>query len=161
MKITYDSTTHTSGLHMGRYISIGGKSIDFPRNFDQKIYRQMFEEIDNLFGLDCDLERYHAYTNNGLKVIESKYGKTGTLEQVIVNLKTTLTSIVNFMRSVDDISNKDLLLSYVDKKDYVIYNSLYDIKNLEDFNKWEKDFSRYVPSHSVNSLPPANLSGFF
>ncbi len=159
--ISYDSTTHTSGCHMGR-LYLNEKNFDFPRHFDKIVWNKVHKNIiDQGFDSGLTLEEYHASMNMASKKYEEKYGSRIPLIKAYV--ATTCASIANFIDHVEKCySSKKELLKLAEKQDsYIILNSLYEVKNLDDWNHWEKEIGRFVKSHSVDSEKRVTLEDFF
>jgi hypothetical protein len=151
--VSYDSTTHTSGIEMGRFYDVK-RCITFPRKFDPKIHKLMFDSIQNspykIDGLTLDL--FHEAMNCASLKFKEKYGSRNLFIMVCVGLACA--SISNFIRHVErSLVDKKGVLS-VFKKPGEMNNiaSLYGIKTLEDFEKWDRDIgSRFVKTLAVSS----------
>lgn len=156
--ISYDSTTHSSGLHFGRFYIDGG-DIDVPTHFDKTIYSRVYEEISSKFDMaGIDLEKFYDGSRMPSLKFQEKYGTRNDL--IRSNVAWILTSIRNFMAEVNAMQDKKKLLAKLDKKKQNIYNSLYGVKTLDDFKHWEKHVGRFVESKRIGTQQAANLTDF-
>lgn len=159
--ISYDSTTHTSGIATGRYYA-KDKATLFPQHFDKKIWGLMYNDVYSKgFEIGLNLKDYHESMNTASLVYKTKHGSRIPLIKSYV--ATTLASITNFIDQVEKCySSKDEILKLADeRKSFAIMKSLYEVKNLDDWNFWEREVSRYVKSNNVKPSKKMTLDAFF
>jgi uncharacterized protein YktA (UPF0223 family) len=159
--ISYDSTTHSSGIHMGRTY-LDQRNFEFPRHFDKIIWQKMYDNlINNDFHPELTIEEYYKSMNMASKKYEAKFGSRIPLIKSYV--ATTCAGVANFINHVEECyASKKELLKLADRQNsHLIFNSLYEVKNLDDFNYWEKEIGRFVKSHSVATDKKNNLEEFF
>jgi len=146
LEVSYDSTTHSSGVVMGRTY-LNDKILLFGRDLDET-----YEKIFNAFwnspyfpdGLTLDL--FHEIINTPSKVFAVKYGSRNIYIQTFVGFLSF--TIANFIKHIEKCyTNKKTLLNLAKKsKERNVFNSLYQIKNLKDFQSWERNIGKSVKS---------------
>lgn len=147
--ISYDSTTHTSGVDMGQYYSLkNSNTLQFTRAYNNS-YIQINEEIKrNIPGYNFEaIQLHHALNSN-----TTTYTKDIS-DFVYLRNAFLVSSIKNFMNVVDNVMHdKDELVIRADEAKNCggALRALYDIKNTLDFDAWQRDYGRYVPSKPVN-----------
>jgi hypothetical protein len=149
--ISYDSTTHTSGIEMGRFYG-KNRTLRFSRTM-APIYQYMFECMQSspfrIEGLTLDL--MFESLNCPSLVFKEKHGSRNLFIQICVGM--ICTSIRNFVMHVETIlgSKSAVLSSFKKSKDKNNMGLLYGIKTLEDFQYWETQIgNRFVTSKSVS-----------
>jgi hypothetical protein len=159
MHLTYDSTTHTSGMHMCRYYH-NNKTFEFGRHFSHRHYNLMYEDVKSMFDINMSLEEFHEALNSPSIPYKEKYGTRCPV--IIAFVGATLKSIDNFKTHVDlCLSSKEELLKFAGKKkDVNLFNTLYQIKDKSDFDSWMQHVGKHVKSLAVASSAPATLEGF-
>lgn len=154
-RVSYDSTSHASGLLYGRIFAPShlGNYINFERTLDRTIYGVLYEKINERFGLDFTLEDLHFYLNNPSKKVIEKYGHRH--DQIKVFVGGSLLSVDSFIDEMENlmVSSRDEIVGRMGgrTKKNSIYSTLYDIKTLDDFRHWQKHCSRFVPSERIAS----------
>ena len=159
--ISYDSTTHSSGIHMGRTY-LEDKNFEFPKHFNRPIWEKMYNNIiEHGFDTGLTLEEYHTSMNMASIKYKEKYGSRVPLIKAYV--ATTCAGIANFINHAERCytNKKELLKLANTQKSHLIFKSLYNVKTLDDFRYWEKEIGRFVKSHSVQSSKKATLEDFF
>lgn len=153
-RISYDSTSHASGLLFGRMYAqkhLGGVH-QFSRDYDRVMYGRILELIRSEFDLgDFSTDDFHYYMNTASKkVLEERGSRIGQLKSFVGG---TMYAVLSFMRDLDRMVNSGQLevLGTIKSKKDVVFSSLYDIKNHDDFNHWKRHFSRFVPSERISS----------
>lgn len=147
--ISYDSTTHTSGVDLGQYYSLKDVStLQFTRAFTNA-YIQINEEIKaNTPGYEYTAHQLHHSLNSNL----STYTKDVSDFVYLRNAFLT-SSIKNFMTVVNDI--KDNEESLVMRSENVrggggSLRALFSVTNRTDFEAWLREYGKYIPSKPVN-----------
>lgn len=160
LHLTYDSTTHTSGIHQGRFYS-DKKTIEFPREFDRKIWTEIYESMVDYTGIDITLEHFHELMNiNSTEYLE-KYGNKNKFVETYIAM--TVTSVNNFRKHVNlCLKKKSELLGVMDRKGtHSAFESLYEVRTLDDFRHWEDEVGRFLPSSPVRNSAPSSLESFW
>ena len=163
LHLTIDSTTHSSGVNMGRVLMMDG-ALDFPRHFDRAIYQRIYDEMERHFGkLEYDLDHFHYMINQpGSKYRES----TGSIDWYVdAYFKMAALSAQNFKNTVDSLSDHaDKIIEVAAGRDQLsalCLRHLSTVKDKTDFDYWEKTFARHLASNPVQSGQPNNLEEFF
>ena len=161
LHLTYDSTTHTSGIQMGRYY-VNNNNLLFTRNHDVVIWDQIFESCRR-FGLDdFDSKKfYNALNCSSTKVYEETFGSRNDV--IKCRLAATFGSISNFTSHVNEcLTNDASMWQLAGKRDMInAFRNLLVVKNLDDFNYWERNVGKYVTSKPVPNTQPTSLEDFF
>lgn len=158
--MTYDSTSHTSGLSYGNYY-FDEKFLYFTRHYDKKIYEIIKNDICSRFDIDVTPEHLHEILNMPSKAYEAKHGNRILYIKVFIAM--LLKSIINFKSHVDlCLGNKDVLRKSLGKNSALnSYMALYNVHTTDDFRHWMKHCSANVPSDSISDVRPATLKGLF
>lgn len=159
--ISYDSTTHSSAMFFGRYLGSDGKAIYIPKHFDEMVYVKLYNEISSLFDFE-EVPLLQFYDGLVLPTLDfkEKYGSRHAC--IKCSLGYILSSVYNFTKIVDKMKDRNVLLTVVgDQKKQSLYNSLYGVKNIDDFNAWYKDIGRSIKSSKVSSSVTSNLNSFW
>lgn len=159
VRLSYDSTSHTSGPHIGRYYGKDGW-MDFPK-FNAPIYDMMYAETcENVPFFPHDREMFHKALNWPAR----KYQLTfGTIDPVLETFIGFITSeIMNFQRHVDEIIQKPKKMGrWCTPLQVSAFTALESVKTPEDFRYWETHAGFYVKSNSVAPYAPVSLKGIF
>lgn len=157
---SYDSTTHTSAPHTGRWYS-NEHLEDFPKQYDKVIWPRMYEECKLKAGLDMSIEDMYKAMNTPSKVLEVELGSRFNVVKAFYSVITT--SIINFIEHSDKmLESKEAVIKLAGKqKMATAYKALYDVKTLDDFKHWENQIGRHVRTNAVKDYAPANLDEFF
>lgn len=158
--MTYDSTTHMSGITYGSYYT-KESYMYFPRHLNKKIHSVMFNDLQNEFGLDLSLEEMHEMLNTASKKYKEKH--SSRILYIKVWFALILKSIMNFKAHVDRcIVSKDEIRKLTGSgSSSNAFMDLYNVKTKDDFDYWMRNCSKYVPSESVSDQPKATLKGLF
>jgi hypothetical protein len=168
--ISYDSTTHSMSLDNGLFYfshckksspsDYGGSSVKMGRPFSN-IYRTVTEEINNVCGTQYEPEEYHKLMNISVGEYVDKGGKF--IDIMRARLGFILTNVHNFTYDVTNLLNdKEKFLGFCkDKNCENDYATLFDVKNNDDFEHWEKHVGRFMDSEPVNSVAPSSLEDLF
>jgi len=146
LHISYDSTTHTSCLVMGKYYH-EGKIIKLPRKLDQKVYPLIYKDMQEMgFGVpDYDVF-YDALSLSGVPYRE----KYGSRDQMVATAIAYFCCICyKFLQDVDRIfQSKENLMKFYKRKHVI--EPLYNIKNKQDFDYWEKHMGQFIKSRAIS-----------
>jgi hypothetical protein len=150
LHISYDSSTHTSGINMGRYY-MNAKNMKFPKKIDNNVWPKIQADINqNGFGFGETLEMFHKPFSMPSKDYEVIYGTRGPFIKSINSMFCS--SVKNFMSQLDRcFDNKRYLINTLSNKDKNNYLMLYKLKTVDDFLYWEKEIGRHVDSKGVGS----------
>ena len=168
LHISYDSTSHTSGIQKGKYymgmgsdiIRGAGGSVQFPKERNY-VWERIFADINSIHPYPFDMEYFYKMsTTSPSKNLKA----TGDLAGPILTSWALFTgSVVNFQKDVNAILNsKEALLNFIKSPlERSIYAALYDVKNIDDFDHWERHMGRYLPSTPLPKLSDSTLDSFF
>jgi len=149
VKISYDSTTHSSAPHMGRYF-IKDKALNFSREFDYK-FEIVYNDIQSKFDMGLTIEEFHKAMVTPARQLD-KIGNTfSAFTGAIVS------SIENFMIDLNNLRFDEDLKYKIDKN----LIGLYNVKTKEDFDMWMREVGRFVPSKRISARTVIALDSFF
>lgn len=158
--LTYDSTTHTSGIQMGRYY-LDQRNFDFPQHKDKIIWQKIYDDVERQIPTGMTFDGfYDCFNVPSLKYMEVNGSRNDLIKAYVA---VGLSAIKNFISHVEYcLQSRENLLKLSDKKsNYTAFKNLYEVKNLDDFKHWEKHIGRYVTSKPVTSGQPQTLDEFF
>jgi hypothetical protein len=173
VELSYDSTTHTSGVTQGRYYISGDRVLNgkyrtsdyqmtFTRVFDDS-YRIVWEDVCEIFPImkRYSIETFHEVLNMSARSYEEKHGNIDPSIQIYIAYVSAC--IKNFMRHVERIKNsKDALIDFAKGTDKNAFNFLYDVKSTDDFNHWLYNIGKTIESEPVQvQAPQVNLEEMF
>ncbi len=157
--VSYDSTTHSSGIELGNYFKNGSMNT-FSRSFN-KVYHMMYADAMALHNANISPEKYFKLLNSS----KTKWVEAGEDLPTFyaVRLSTIIASVINFCQYLDNIvANESAFLEFVGSdKSLAPFLSLVDVKSLSDYNQWKASVGRYVKTNRIASQQPASLEGFF
>lgn len=158
--VTYDSTTHTSGVQMGNYYMNNGNYV-FSRKFDRVKYGEIYRDVTSKFDIDVSLENFHEALNSKTMVYKERHGsRNGAIKSV---MGACMSSITNFKNHIDEcIDDKSKLLAFAEKYGkHGIFKTLYKVKTKDEFDYWLTHVGKYVTSKPVSSDKKQTLEEFF
>jgi hypothetical protein len=158
--MSYDSTTHTSGVTQGRYYK-DDNSYLFTRAFDDH-YRIIWEDIRKNFPFyNYDLNTFHEALNISSRTYQEKNGSIDASLQTYVAFVSS--AVKNFLGHVEKLStSRDEIMKMSRGIDATAFNALYSVKTTEDFNHWLDQVGPYVASEPVQEyVEPITLGGLF
>lgn len=162
--ISIDSTTHTGNVSRNRYFDKRQKVIILGRHYDVRAYEKLYEfykffdtdiesprELYELIGSGPTLSDLVDAGATGEKVHKFLQGK---FAMYLVSAKNTLDAFAEFLHDVN-----------VDKhvRDYMQtpMKHLQEVKTLQDYQVWERNFAKYLPTNAVPNSAPSSLEDFF
>ena len=158
--ISYDSTTHTSGVQMGRYYGSEGAWITPGKHFineDGPLYTTINEDIKkNVPSYDVSDEFFHEVMNISVRKYQAK---TGDPNPPILAFNAFFTSsAINFIRHLDSVK-KDFTLVHtlMDDLEFTAMSEISKVKNRIDFDKWLNAVGKDLPSQAVKDGIPTTL----
>lgn len=159
--ISYDSTTHTSGVEMGRY-HINGDWIT-PSRYMNHLWHVIHEDIaKNVPQFSYDLDTFHRGMNTSVRRHEKSHG---TVEEPILAYNAYFTaSLMNFLREVEAVLNsKERVLKLLGSPlEQAAFDALSKVKTRSDFEKWVHEAGRCIPSIPIkNEAPGESLEDLF
>lgn len=162
LHISYDSSTHSSGVNFGRYF-LGAKNMNFPKEYDDAIYKKMYADIENNgFHPGVDVKHFHEALLMPSKEYEKKFGSRVPFIKMFNALFCS--SVRNFITELDKCyADKTYLINTLGRKEKNIYLMLYKIKTIDDFRHWEREVGRHVASKAVgtSSRVETNIEDLF
>lgn len=160
VQMSYDSTTHTSGVTQGRYYK-DDYAFNFTRAFDDN-YRIVWEDIKKNFPCyQQDLNTFYEALNISSRKYQEKHGTIDPSLQTYVAFVSS--AIKNFLSHVEKLQgSKDEIMKMARGIDATAFNALYSVKTPEDFNHWLTNVGPYVDSEPVQEyMEPVTLGGLF
>jgi len=161
LHISYDSTTHTSGVEFGHYNMKDHKSLVFNRDMSES-YHMIFNDMSKLVDLSqYDVNFFHDIMNTGY----TKYIEKGGREEDFLTIRTAfiIKSIINFCNFVDSIRNdKDKMLDVASRRGIRgPISSLFEVRSKDDFDHWLYHANHNTPSRRISSRVDVNFDEAF
>lgn len=161
--VSYDSTTHTSGVELGLFYNSDFQGINITRVKSKGhtlIYNNIIKEYPEVANISEDT--FFSIMNSGYtKYVEEVKGES--IDFLKIRTLYILTSIVNFCRHIDSlVQDKQTLMQFADKNKF--FNAarlLYNVKSIDDYRHWEKCAAITVKSNKIKSGQPSSLGEFF
>jgi hypothetical protein len=158
--ISYDSTTHTSGVQMGRYYGPNFSWITPGKHFINENgpeYSIINADIKkNVPSYDVTDEFFHEVMNISVRKYQAKTGDPNP--PILAFNAYFVSSTINFLHHLDtmrkDFSQIHTLLS---DDEYNAMTTFSKVKNRVDFEKWEQEMGRHLPSQAVRDGTPTIL----
>lgn len=160
VQMSYDSTTHTSGVTQGRYY-MDDISYNFTRAFDDH-YRIIWEDIRKNFPFyNYSLETFYEALNISSRTYQEKHGNIDPSLQTYGVFVSS--AIKNFLGHVERLStSRDEIMKMSRGIDATAFNALYSVNTLDDFNHWLRNVGPYVASEPVQEyVEPVTLGDMF
>jgi hypothetical protein len=160
VQMSYDSTTHTSGVTQGRYYK-DDLALNFTRAFDDN-YRIVWEDIKRNFPFyDYSLETFYEALNISSRTYQEKHGNIDPSLQTYGVFVSS--AIKNFLSHVEKLQNsRDEIMNMARGIDATAFNALYSVHNNQDFDHWLRNVGPYVASEPVQEyVEPVTLGGLF
>jgi len=160
LHLSYDSTTHSSGIHMGRYYSRKGANLEFGRKMGPE-WAEIYEDVCALADVGLDFEEFVRVINMPATAYEKETGDRVPAVKALAAM--CCASVKNFIQHVERCvqSRKDVLKLADSRKSYLAFKHLHEVKTLQDFVHWETQLGRFLHSVPVQSSRPATLENFF
>ena len=160
VEMSYDSTTHTSGVTQGRYYK-DDLALNFTRAFDDN-YRIVWEDIRKNFPCyNYDLNTFYEALNISSRTYQEKHGNIDPSLQTYGAFVSS--AIKNFLAHVEKLhDSRDEIMKMARGIDATAFNALYSVRTLEDFNHWLQQIGPYVASEPVQEyVQPVTLGDMF
>jgi hypothetical protein len=158
--MSYDSTTHTSGVTQGRYY-MNDYAFTFTRAFDDS-YRIVLDDMKRNFPfIEYSVDDLYNVLNHSSRTYETKFGSIDPSMQLYVAYVSS--SIKNFIEQVDRVSKcKKEVLKFAKGLDRNAFDALYSVQTTEDFDHWLKHVGPYMDSEPVQEyVEPNTLEDLF
>lgn len=159
VSVSYDSTTHSSGIELGNYFNAAGM-LPFSRSFNN-VYEIMLADCRRLTGINVKADEFFKILNIG----KTKYIEQGGDDFLFyaVRLSTIVGSVANFCRYIDSLlENTKAFDKFVaSDKNLTPIKNLVDVKDIQSYNHWKASVGRYVKSNRIAASQPASLEEFF
>lgn len=158
--ISYDSTTHTSGISMGKYFK-DAKLMDFAQNKDIVFY-EIFNDINqNVKSLGFDpIDEDRLFARICQPALWNDTYGSETYNEFHTIFAYLASSVLNFMKCIDRL--KDDPAYYEEfaqaKKLYMPLKTYGSCRDLKDFGEWERCFTKVLRSrriHNKADVPPS------
>jgi hypothetical protein len=116
--------------------------------------------VSKWFDIHCGHNEFFDGVNLASKKFEAKYGKRhSAIKSMVIWI---LSGAANFMENVANTNTRDKIVVVAGtRKEEAIFNSLYDVHTLDDFNHWNTHVGKHCSSDRINSSQPNTLSEFF
>lgn len=138
-KISYDSTTHTSGLSMMQY-QMGNRLSTFKYGMLREfpiVSDDICDFARNAFNIELDPEYLKSTYLDNRQTYFDKYTEDREYDFQIAKFCTLFSSVKNFMVALDKSDkNIEALYDVVGHKNYGRALSFSKIKDVKDFNEW-------------------------
>ena len=160
VEMSYDSTTHTSGVTQGRYYK-DDLALNFTRAFDDN-YRIVWEDIKRNFPFyNYSLETFYEALNISSRTYQEKHGNIDPSLQTYGVFVSS--AIKNFLAHVEKLQNsRDEIMKMARGIDATAFNALYSVRNKQDFDHWLRNIGPYVASEPVQEyVEPVTLGDMF
>ena len=161
--VSYDSTTHTSGVELGLFTQKKGNNLSLKSANRQlsKEHEIILAEMQSYYDVPITPQQFADVLNSGYTVYVDNGGDPFRFTST--RTAYTFSSIRNFVGHVDRIySSKDTLLDFAQTQDlYMQMKHLYNVKTKADFDVWMKNFSRTLKSNRISATKPSSLEDLF
>jgi hypothetical protein len=160
VEMSYDSTTHTSGVTQGRYYK-DDLALNFTRAFDDN-YRIVWEDIKRNFPFyEYDLNTFYEALNISSRTYQEKHGNIDPSLQTYGVFVSS--AIKNFLAHVEKLQNsRDEIMKMARGIDATAFNALYSVRTKQDFDHWLSNVGPYVASEPVQEYTePVTLGDMF
>lgn len=159
-RVSYDSTSHTSGPHVGGYYTT--KMNGYNRDVTKPFYDIMYDDIKRVCGDNfyLDRETFKIAINNGINT----YKEMGRDPIEVVNAfqMHIMASIDNFMSHVYRCYNsEEEILKLMKGRQKTAIQAIKYIRDANDFFEWENVHGRYIKSKSYPDQKINTLEGLF
>lgn len=162
LNISYDSTTHSSGMTFGRYYMPGCKQITLSKSKNEQ-WESTYENVKDIFNSDMSFDEFFEAGISSSYIEYEKRNQT-KIPLIKVQLGVALASAYNFIQELERyISNPiEIRKKLYEDWDTRPLSFLYDVKNKDDFDYWLRNFESYIRSTSVDKKDTYhNISEFF
>lgn len=159
VSVSYDSTTHSSGVELGNYFANGTMN-SFTRHYSDT-YDIMLKDVCELTGFDLAGKEFFNVLNSS----KTKYLVEGTGDDSIfygVRLGTIIASVTNFCHYIDSLLSSEKALNKLISSDKSLMpiKSLLDVKDLASYNEWRSSVGRFVKTNRIAGSKPNTLEEF-
>lgn len=153
--VSYDSTTHSSGVELGNYFTDGSMQ-SFNRSFST-VYETMFAESAAIREHGVDPKEFHRCLNTGKTAYLATGGNAETFYSI--RLSVIIGSVLNFCKTVDKLLESDKEFAKVVASDHSLapLNALFDVTTVNAYNRWKGHVGRYVKTNRIGSSQPMTL----
>lgn len=167
--ISYDSTTHTSGRSFGTFYSEQNQLVSLSRKMGP-VYEEVFADMDRKHRFshrDIDANKFFEIINKDSSYFLGENKDTLDIDRANdyydILGAFIFSSIENFMKKLNRCSRSedDLIKAAHENNVVKEIKSLLQVKDINDFLKWKKDFGQYVKSSRVSNEKPATLDMLF
>ena len=154
--VSYDSTSHTSGIEMGRYYGPNFKWISYSRHFGID-YININNDIKKLIPeWEMSDELLHYSMNESVRRYQKKHDDVKP--PILAYNAAFVGSVINFINHLNKVNNDfKLVNTLMSEKMYGAMDAFSTVKTSEQFKYWEKEVGRYLPSQSIRDGLPATL----
>lgn len=162
--ISYDSTTHTSGHHLGNYLNKNGKLVLFGRD-NTHVYQFIHDEICS----NVKTYKDHNQSRDELyKLLNSPVRKYvdggGKFEDILhANLGIATSSIINFTRKLNEYQGnfKTFLKDLVEPNNWNLYQQAAKINSMDSYLYFDRHLGKMLDSKQTPEKTTGSLDEFF
>lgn len=162
--ISYDSTTHTSGVEMGRFYSYNNKTFKYitpGRAFNHEwvtIYNEVKRHVPTL---DMDMATFHEGLNTSVNRYKAKHNDVAR-PPLIAYIAVFVAGVTNFLRHFADI-RENFALSHrlVNVKEIAALESFGAVKDRQSYEQWERLVKGSAPSMQIKQSASHSLEDLF
>jgi hypothetical protein len=158
--MSYDSTTHTSGVTQGRYY-MNDYAFTFTRAFDDS-YQIVLDDMKKNFPfIEYNVNDLYNILNQSSRTYQANFGSIDPSLQLYVAYVSS--SILNFIEQVNRVSkSRNEVMSFAKGLDKNAFNALYSVTTPADFAHWVKHVGPYMTSEPVQEyVEPNSLESLF
>lgn len=164
LTISIDSTTHSGLVSRNQYIQPSGKLSRLGRQFEPRVYTELFERF-KFFDVDFDDPRelftYLVESPSAANMIKNNDSEANVKKFIqakfglfIVSAKNTLDTFSTFLHTDDN--------AHLIRKEMITpMRHLAEVKDVSDFSAWERNFAKYIKSNAVDLAASNTLDGLF
>ena len=160
IKVSYDSTTHTSKPHMGDYLNAKCENIPYGKEMNIH-YEIMLAEIKESFPwFPYDIKTFYEAMRTSAGNYIKKHGTDHAVIESFVGI--ILRNVQNFTAEVARCDNdtQHFLNRWVDQKDWQKYRTFGEVKSGQDFIRWNQEFGGAFKSKKLEQKPVSIISMF-
>lgn len=160
--VSYDSTSHTCGVSMGRYVFNGDLTGSDTGEIFNPTWTRMLEDVTANFPElgEYDPREYHRI----LRMTCKQYERLGNDINVSLRAITTTiwSSILNFERAVGRAAvDRSVLIADASDNLSGPLKTLLDVKTKQDMDRWLRDVGKFVYSLPVQDRVVPKINSFF
>jgi hypothetical protein len=166
LHLSYDSTTHTSGVSIGLYYHKKAMTIgrDYKLNYNE--YNTIYNDIDtkyDLSGKGIDVEMFFNSINSNSSYYNDRDNNSIDKDKMMLYYHCLISfissSIGNFTNKINRcLQSEDVLIEVADQnKVSAEITALLNIDNIDKFLKWKQNVGNSIKSKRIQNVKPQTL----